>query len=36
MAKYKTGDKFEIKIEEVVYEDDGDAMAKEKGTTKRR
>lgn len=26
MAKYKPGDKFEIKIEEVVYEDDGDAL----------
>lgn len=26
MAKYKAGDKFEIKIEEVVYEDDGDVL----------
>lgn len=26
MAKYKPGDKFEIKIEKVVYEDDGDAL----------
>lgn len=26
MAKYKPGDKFEIKIEEVVYEDDGDVL----------
>lgn len=26
MAKYKPGDKFEIKIEEVVYEDYGDAL----------
>lgn len=26
MAKYKPGDKFEIEIEEVVYEDDGDTL----------
>lgn len=26
MAKYKPGDKFVIEIEEIVYEDDGDAL----------
>lgn len=35
MAKYKPGDKFEIKIEEVVYEDDGDALYQIANVNKR-
>lgn len=35
MAKYKPGDKFEIKIEEVVYEDDEDALYEIAGVSKR-
>lgn len=35
MAKYKPGDKFEIKIEEVVYEDDGDTLYQIANVNKR-
>lgn len=35
MAKYKPGDKFEIKIEEVVYEDDRDALYQIANVNKR-
>ena len=35
MAKYKPGDKFEIRIEEVVYEDDGDTLYQIANVNKR-